>query len=42
MRKHTRKYTGTVLLSSAVQRLAVIAVIVALMWLLSAWALGWL
>ena len=42
MRRLSRKYTGSVLLSSATQRLAVVAVIIVLMWFLSAWALGWL
>lgn len=42
MRRSKRRYIGSVLLVSAAKRLYVVACIVLLMWLLSAWALGWL
>lgn|GEM_PF-4240861 len=42
MRRSTRTYSGSALLLSAAQRLAGTAVVIVLMWLLSAWALGWL
>lgn len=42
MRSFTRKYTGSALLASALQRVLAVTVVIILMWLLSAWALGWL
>lgn len=42
MRRSNRPYVGTALLLSATRRLAGVGLIILLMWLLSAWALGWL
>ena len=42
MRKTARSYTGSALLYSAAQRVLTALGIVSVMWLLSAWALGWL
>ncbi len=42
MRRSTRTYLGSALLLSAAQRLIGAIAVIILMWLLSAWALGWL
>ncbi|MEZ2624912.1 hypothetical protein ACBP93_00365 [Paenalcaligenes hominis] len=41
MRKTARLYTGSALLYSAGQRMLGAVIVIVLMWLLSAWALGW-
>lgn len=41
MRKMVRSYTGTALLYSAGRRVLGVAVVIMFMWLLCAWALGW-
>lgn len=42
MRRSSRFYSGSALLSSAVQRLLAATVVIVGMWLLTFWALGWL
>lgn len=41
MRKKIRSYTGSALLYSALHRVLGVAVVIMFMWLLCAWALGW-